>query len=76
MMILRGENYRWTSLYARDRDFKNRLAYNKFAYKKTKDDCKLDDRFQKKGHFWIADKKTAYNEGRLYLYARVTVWTL
>jgi len=43
-----------TSLYARDRDSKNRLAYNEFAYKKTKDDCKLEDRFQKKGHFWIA----------------------
>jgi len=39
--------YRWTSLYARDRDSKNRLAYNKFAYKKTKDYCKSDDRFQK-----------------------------
>jgi hypothetical protein len=29
--------YRWTSLYARDRDQNIRLAYNKFAYKKTKD---------------------------------------
>jgi len=46
--------YRWTSLYARDRDSKNRLAYNEFAYKKTKDDCKLEVRFQKKGHFQIA----------------------
>jgi len=58
--------YRWTSLYARDRDPKNRLAY-----KKTKDDCKLEDRFQKKAisgsHLCeIADKKTAYNEGSLY----------
>jgi len=58
-------------LYARDRDSKNRLAYNEFAYKKTKDDCKLEDRFQKKAisgsHIRkIADKKTAYNEGRLY----------
>jgi hypothetical protein len=26
---------RWTSLYARDRDSKNRLAYNEFAFKKT-----------------------------------------
>ncbi len=39
--------------------------------KKTKDDCKLEDRFQKKAisglHICeIADKKTAYNEGRLY----------
>jgi len=31
-------NYSWTSLYARDRDSKNRLAYNEFTYKKTKDD--------------------------------------
>jgi len=48
-----------------------RLAYNEFAYKKTKDYCKLEDWFQKKGHFSIAkrkitDKKTAYNEVRLY----------
>jgi hypothetical protein len=60
-----------TSLYARDRDSKNRLAYNEFAYKKTKDDCKLEVRFQKKAisglHILkIADKKTAYNEGCLY----------
>ena len=27
--------YRRTSLYARDRDSKNRLPYNEFAYKKT-----------------------------------------
>jgi hypothetical protein len=64
--------YRWTSLFSRVRDSKNRLAFNKFAYKKTKDYCKSDDRFQKRGHFWIAhireiaDKKTAYNEGCLY----------
>jgi len=31
---------------SRDRDSKNRLAYNEFAYKKTKDDCKLEVRFQ------------------------------
>jgi len=31
--------YSWTSLYARDRDSKNRLSHNEFAYKKTKDDC-------------------------------------
>ena len=48
------------------------LAYNEFEYKKTKDDCKSEDRFQKNGQFsvantQIADKKTAYNEGRLYL---------
>jgi len=46
-------DYRWTSLYSGDSDFKNRLAYNEFPYKKTKDYCKLEDRFQKKGHFWI-----------------------
>jgi len=40
---------RWTSLYSRDRDSKNRLAYNEFAYKKTKDYCKSEDRFQKRG---------------------------
>ncbi len=43
-----------------------------FAYKKTKDFRKLEDRFQKKAIFQtqkhkIADKKTAYNEGCLYL---------
>jgi len=48
------DQYRWTSLYERDRDCKNRLAYKEFAYKKTQDDCKLEDRFQKKVNFWIA----------------------
>jgi len=47
------------------------LEYNEFAYKKTKDYCKLEDRFQKKAIFQshireIADKKIAYNEGLLY----------
>jgi len=56
-------------LYASNRDSKNRLAYNEFAYKKTKDYCKLEDRFQKKvfsgSHILeITDKKTAYKEGR------------
>ena len=37
--------YRFPSLYARDRDRINIVAYNKFAYKKTMDDCKLEDRF-------------------------------
>jgi hypothetical protein len=55
----------------RDRDFKNSLTYNEFAYNKTKDYCKLEDRFQKKAIFQlhickIADKKTAYTKGRLY----------
>jgi len=45
--------YRWTSLYARDRDSKNRLSYNKFAYKKTKN-SKFQDRLEKTGHFWMA----------------------
>jgi len=62
--------HRWTSLYARDSDFKNRLKYYEFAYIKTKDYCKLEDRFQKKAIFQlhiheIADKKSAYNEGCL-----------
>ncbi len=35
-------DYRWTSLYARDRDSKNRLAYIEFTYKKTKDYCKSE----------------------------------
>jgi len=39
--------YRWTSFYSRDRDSKHRLKYNEFAYKKTKDDSKLEFRFQK-----------------------------
>jgi len=46
--------YRWTSLYARDRKSKNRLAYHEFAYKKTNDNCKFEDRFQENGHFSIA----------------------
>ncbi len=42
----------WTSLKAiLDRNQKIRLAYNKFAYKKTKNDNKLRDTFQ----FPIAD---------------------
>ncbi len=32
-----------------------RLAFNEFAYKKTKNDCKLGDTFQKNGRFVIAD---------------------
>ncbi len=47
--------YSWTSLYAIDRDQKIRLAYNEFAYKNTKNDCKLGDTFQKNGQFAIAD---------------------
>ncbi len=40
--------------------------------KKTKDCCKIEDMFQKKAIFQshihkIADKKTTYNKGRLYL---------
>jgi hypothetical protein len=47
-------NYRWTLLYAKDRDQKIRLAYNEFAYKNNKDTYKLRDRFLKKGQFSIA----------------------
>ncbi len=42
-----GHVYRLTSLYAIDRDRKIWLAYNKYAFKKTKDDFKLEDRFYK-----------------------------
>jgi len=52
--MIHGSGYRWTSLYARDRDSKNMLAYDEFAYKKIYNHCKLEDRFQKKGHFSIA----------------------
>jgi len=40
-----GTRYRSTSLYARDRDSKNMLPYNEFAYKKINNHCKLEDRF-------------------------------
>ncbi len=71
--------YRWTSLYARDRDYKNRLKYNKFANKKTKDDCKLEDRFQKKAisglHIHkIADKKTAYNKDHVAVRRNISIF--
>ncbi len=41
-----------------------RLAYNKFEYKNTKDDCNIGERFLKRANFQshmceIADKKTA-----------------
>ncbi len=49
--------YRWTTLYAKDRDQKIRLAYIDFAYKKTKDTYKLADMFFKNSQFSIA-----YNE--------------
>ncbi len=39
--------YRCLSLYAIDRDQKYMFTFNKFAYKKTKDDCKLEDRIKK-----------------------------
>jgi hypothetical protein len=59
-------------LYARDRDSKNRLEYNEFAYKKTYDHHKLEDRFQKEANFYshlckATDKKIAYNKSCLYL---------
>ncbi len=34
---------------------KNGIVYNKFANKKIKDDCKLEDRLQKKGWFLLTD---------------------
>jgi len=44
---------------------------NSHVKRPSKDDCKLEDRFQKKAisrsHIReIADKKTAYNEGHLH----------
>jgi hypothetical protein len=62
--------YRRTSLNARDRGQINRLAYNEFAYKKTKDTYKLGDSSLKKANFQshiheIADKKTTYYKVRL-----------
>jgi len=47
------------------------LTYDEFTYKKTNNHCKLEDKFQKKAIFQLhirefADKKTAYNEDRLY----------
>ncbi len=49
--------YSWTSLYAIDRDQKIWFAYNEFAYKKTKNDCKLGDTFQKNAQYAIADTR-------------------
>jgi hypothetical protein len=66
--------YRWTSLYSRDRDPKNRLAYNEFAYKKLKDDCKLEDRFQKKAIPGSHIRQIAYNEGGLYSFEAEYEW--
>ncbi len=65
--------YRQTSLYVRDRDQKIKLAYNEFAYKKTKYTHKLVDRFLKKANFQshiceITNKKTAYDKGRQYIF--------
>ncbi len=45
---------RWTSLYARNRDQKIRLAYIEIAYKKTKDTYNLGDRFLKNSQYSIA----------------------
>ncbi len=49
--------YRWTSLYAIDRDQKICLTYNEFVYKKIKNDCKLGDTFKKYGQFANADTR-------------------
>ncbi len=53
-LTLQNGTYKWTSLYAIDRDQKIRLAYNEFACKKTNNDCKLGDAFQKNVQFPIA----------------------
>ncbi len=53
------------SLYAIDRDQKIRLACNEFAYKKTKNDCKLGDTFQKNGQFAIADTQIRRYKDRI-----------
>ena len=63
-----GLMYRWTSLYARDRYSNYRLAYIEFIYKKTKNNFKFDDRFQKTKVISqsnireIADKMVAFNK--------------
>jgi len=44
-VVLRSYEYRRPSLYAIDRDLKNRLAYNEIAYKETKSIGKLEDTF-------------------------------
>jgi len=41
------------------------LEYNEFAYKKTNDHCKLEDRFQKKGHITIAYKRIRIYKDRI-----------
>ncbi len=48
-------DYSWTSLYVIDKDQKIRFAFNEFAYKKTKNDFKLGDTFQKNGQYAITD---------------------
>ena len=41
-----------------------KTAYNEFAYEKTKDDCKLQDRFQKNGQFSVAQMQNCrYKDG-------------
>jgi hypothetical protein len=47
---------------------KIKLTFNEFAFKKTKDYCKLDDKFEKQGFFTqsyickITDKKNVNNK--------------
>jgi hypothetical protein len=41
--------YRWTSLYVIDKNKMISLAFNEFAYKKSQNDNKLRDTFQKNG---------------------------
>ena len=61
-----NEYFRFPTSYARDRDRKNRFAYNKSAYEKSMCNCKLEDRFQKKVSSQSRiDKRTAYDDGLL-----------
>jgi hypothetical protein len=59
-------------IHLKDRNQKIRLADNKLAYKKKKDDYKLEDRYLKKRDnsqskiHKIEDKKTAHNEVHLH----------
>ncbi len=57
--------YSWTSLNVIERDKKIRLEYNEFTYKKTKNDCKLGDKFQKNGQFAIADTRSCRLKDRI-----------
>jgi len=64
--------YRRPSLYAKDRDLKNWLTYDKFAYNEINSIGKLEDTLHWNAIILIAytrycRKKFAYNEGHLYV---------